>query len=767
MTPEEVKAAIDRLPKHVAKKLNEVINKVNEENSLLPTISAEDNDKVLTAENGKWILKHILAKETLPYFFIGKSGKIDDDAIYQKILKDKLNLFYVTDGDSLVLLTPSGLQDDGKILLLKGMLLSKKDHSATLYQIALSPDESWTLTEYKIGETGANGKSAYEIALEYGFEGSEEKWLDSLKADCAILENTSSADNGKVLGVENGNAKWVNIDTDPLPSVTMNDDGKYLLVEDGEWVAKHFSHSGEYMLEGTSGALIRDEETFTRIVRGEMPLKLVAKSGNIVELFPVSKSGSWDTYRFFGTETDEENNTLVGYLVTVLDADLSWRLTTYPFPLNMKQTLEQHDNDIADLKDKDEEIAAMIGEILANPPSQGTTSVARQYVTLRGGSEGMFGTDELSILRSDENGIEYVIEESTNSSRIYHCHLSENTKTRKTYVSRTFTGQNGSASYIIIRVDLSGNWYKTESTYKGFLTPTAADSGKVLTVHANGTPIWSDPINSYTLTPTDKADIAEMVDGATIVQAPKYVNSVSEMTDTNRLYVLASTGKIWAYMNTSVEQEVTKTFNVVGESGNDFVAGSRFSSSTSGDTFTNDVSQCHLTPLIDLTKAGYQGKTIQIHLNSKGAGVQYASTGTYTNYVQCRIYGTDKTILAARPYVVDVGIGGSGLVEICNSTISVAYHSNTSATVTITMPPTYGSAKTTIGYIRFCGVGAIADSNVYITYPDTQTVTGSQWVDTGRIYAPVLSNEDKQDIIDQVIESIDTELLSVVGSGDV
>ena len=28
---------------------------------------------------------------------------------------------------------------------------------------------------------GANGKSAYEIAVEYGFEGTEEEWLESLK----------------------------------------------------------------------------------------------------------------------------------------------------------------------------------------------------------------------------------------------------------------------------------------------------------------------------------------------------------------------------------------------------------------------------------------------------------------------------------------------------------------------------------------------------------------------------------------------------------
>jgi hypothetical protein len=33
------------------------------------------------------------------------------------------------------------------------------------------------------GEGGADGKSAYEIALDNGFEGSEEEWLESLKGE--------------------------------------------------------------------------------------------------------------------------------------------------------------------------------------------------------------------------------------------------------------------------------------------------------------------------------------------------------------------------------------------------------------------------------------------------------------------------------------------------------------------------------------------------------------------------------------------------------
>lgn len=36
------------------------------------------------------------------------------------------------------------------------------------------------------GVPGPAGKSAYEIAVDYGFEGSEEEWLESLKATVDI-----------------------------------------------------------------------------------------------------------------------------------------------------------------------------------------------------------------------------------------------------------------------------------------------------------------------------------------------------------------------------------------------------------------------------------------------------------------------------------------------------------------------------------------------------------------------------------------------------
>lgn len=46
-----------------------------------------------------------------------------------------------------------------------------------------------------------SGKSAYEIAVEYGFVGTEAEWLESLKADCDCGDNFSgSTDNNTVVG---------------------------------------------------------------------------------------------------------------------------------------------------------------------------------------------------------------------------------------------------------------------------------------------------------------------------------------------------------------------------------------------------------------------------------------------------------------------------------------------------------------------------------------------------------------------------------------
>lgn len=299
----------------------------------------------------------------------------------------------------------------------------------------------------------------------------------------------------------------------------------------------------------------------------------------------------------------------------------------------------------------------------------------------------------------------------------------------------------------------------SESAESGGESVVTFSDGKTLTVK-NGKD-GKDGVNGidgidgedYILTGADKAEIAELIDGATVVQAPKYVNSVDEMTDTSRVYVMASTGRIWAYMDSSTTKEVTITDQIVGTTDNPYEVGRLGSSGTLGEAISGYV----ITPYIDLTKEEYVGKTINLHLE----GSRYVSE-TNETYIQMAIFKADKTVLNGRSATcMDKNYAILPVLE----NVSVEIQGTTSATLAITIPPSYNG--TTIGYWRFCGKGTEEESNVYITYEDTQIVQGGQWVDTGTSYSPALTEAEMTAIAEEAAALIDTQLLSVIGSGEV
>lgn len=277
---------------------------------------------------------------------------------------------------------------------------------------------------------------------------------------------------------------------------------------------------------------------------------------------------------------------------------------------------------------------------------------------------------------------------------------------------------------------------------------TATKSGKTTTISVDGTAIATvvdgadgapgkdgspgakgdkgDPGADYTLTETDKSDIADMVDGATIVQAPKYANTVAEMTDTNRPYVLLSTGHIWASANVKTDVPVTDT--ITPTDGNPYHDANRLGSDATTDSMTAGATGYFLTPLIDLTKATYQGKTIQLHLD----GAHFASNKSMETWIQARVYGVDKSVVVNRLYTFADLTNDNNIAHHCNGTMTITYNSETSATITLTVPPAYGSSATKIGYIRFCAKGTPANASITVTY--TGISTGTQWYDTGVTY---------------------------------
>lgn len=131
------------------------------------------------------------------------------------------------------------------------------------------------------GKDGANGKSAYEIAVSYGFKGTEKEWLDSLKATAG--GNGSAGADGKDgvdgkdgksaydIAVENGfkgtAAEWL----DTLKGEA-GKDGKsayQIAVDNGfkgsetEWLASLASGTGAYGKDGKSAYELAKDNGFT------------------------------------------------------------------------------------------------------------------------------------------------------------------------------------------------------------------------------------------------------------------------------------------------------------------------------------------------------------------------------------------------------------------------------------------------------------------------------------------------------------------------
>ena len=251
--------------------------------------------------------------------------------------------------------------------------------------------------------------------------------------------------------------------------------------------------------------------------------------------------------------------------------------------------------------------------------------------------------------------------------------------------------------------------------------------------------------DDYVLTEADKLEIAELVDNATIVQAPKFVDSVDKMIDINRPYVLSSTGEIWSYMNTTTEQEITDT--VEGTTENPYLDGNRLASDGSA---VNDSAEMVVTPYIDLGKYE-QYRIIKLKL----AGIQYIFS-SHTANVRVGLYDEDKNKIMCVESCLDssYGIGG---------TIGFTITSDNSATATLTLPYIYSDA--TVKYMRFSTIGSSANSDISITY--TGQVTGGQWVNTGVTYTPTVTSEIKSEIVNEVANLVDSELLNIIGTGEV
>lgn len=194
------------------------------------------------------------------------------------------------------------------------------------------------------------------------------------------------------------------------------------------------------------------------------------------------------------------------------------------------------------------------------------------------------------------------------------------------------------------------------------------------------------------------------------------VDSIDEMVDTGKQYVLKETGTIWEYKKNTYEKEIVIKDEVTGQ----YERG-RFSSS---GTNAGDVQTHTITPFVDLTKSVYRGKTIQIHLESN----RYASN-EYETYIMTSLFDSEKNNILPRAYTTQVS--GGLITAITNGTLII--NSENNAILSLNIPCKEKTTGKEIGYMRFCGLGTV-DGTVYVTYTDTQTVTEENWIDTGVSY---------------------------------
>lgn len=200
------------------------------------------------------------------------------------------------------------------------------------------------------------------------------------------------------------------------------------------------------------------------------------------------------------------------------------------------------------------------------------------------------------------------------------------------------------------------------------------------------------------------------------------VDSVDEMVDTSKQYILNSTGTIWVYKNSTSTQTLTKTFeNTTDESHENPYLPGRLSSNGEYIAYTN----CLTTPWIDIGE--YTG-TIKIKFGGL-PWIPESAKGTYNNVV---VYDANKNIIAHCDSHggLSNGVWGSNVVWEAGNAI-----------VTWELPKTaYNTTAQEYQTVRYVRVSVrdttqttnVANSDIKIEY--TAEVTSEQWVDTGIQY---------------------------------
>lgn len=184
-------------------------------------------------------------------------------------------------------------------------------------------ETSATLHNGANGEKGTDGKSAYQIAVEQGYQGSESDWLSSLKGDKGEKGNTGAKGNPGQNGAEGKSAYAIAVEHG-----YENSEDEWLLSLKGEK-----GDTGERGEKGDAGVAGKD---------GFSPIAAVAKDGSAVTITITDVNGTTTVTLTEGTAVD-----LTPYAKTVYVDEKVQELSD-----SLTYTLQEHTLSITHLEDK-------------------------------------------------------------------------------------------------------------------------------------------------------------------------------------------------------------------------------------------------------------------------------------------------------------------------------------------------------------------------------------------------------------------------------
>ena len=202
-------------------------------------------------------------------------------------------------------------------------------------------ETSATLHNGANGEKGTDGKSAYQIAVEQGYQGSESDWLSSLKGDKGEKGNTGAKGNPGQDGAEGKSAYAIAVEHGYEDS-----EDKWLLSLKGEkgdtGERGEKGDTGDRGLQGVPGEKGEKGDAGVAGKDGFSPIANVVKDGSVITITITDKNGTTTVTLTEGAAVDFTPYAKVTYVDEKVQ-ELSDSLT---------YTLQEHTLSITHLEDK-------------------------------------------------------------------------------------------------------------------------------------------------------------------------------------------------------------------------------------------------------------------------------------------------------------------------------------------------------------------------------------------------------------------------------